>query len=133
MCVVFGMSSSHVFQECRKIVFIVVFFLNFFLSLQGFCLSENYEWAFPASRYACTIFLTFGPLYGPGVDPVFDRNGYQVYFLGGKGGRCLGLTNLPPSCSDCLEILQPQPSGTLRACTGLCRECFIFIVFLIFM
>jgi len=22
----------------------------------------------------------------------------------GKGGRCVGLTTLPPSCADCLEI-----------------------------
>jgi len=33
-----------------------------------------------------------------------NRNEYQEYFLGGKGGRCLGLTALPPSCADCLEI-----------------------------
>ena len=44
---------------------------------------------------------------------------YQEYFLGGKGGRCVGLTNLPPSCADCLEIWEPQPPGTLRACPGL--------------
>ena len=25
------------------------------------------------------------------------RNEYQEHFLGGKGGRCLGLTTLPPS------------------------------------
>jgi hypothetical protein len=40
-------------------------------------------------------------------------------FFGGKGGRCVGLTTLPPSCADCLEIWEPQPSGTLRACQGL--------------
>jgi hypothetical protein len=34
---------------------------------------------------------------------------------GGKGGRCVGLTTLLPSCADCLEIGQPQPPGTLRA------------------
>jgi len=39
-------------------------------------------------------------------------------FLGGKGGRCVRLTNLPPSCADCLEMWEPQPSGTLRACNG---------------
>ena len=39
--------------------------------------------------------------------------------LGGKGGRCVGLTILPPSYADCLEIWEPQPSGTLRACPGL--------------
>jgi hypothetical protein len=38
---------------------------------------------------------------------------------GGKGGRCVGLTTLPPSCADCLEIWVPQPPGILRACSGL--------------
>jgi hypothetical protein len=37
----------------------------------------------------------------------------------GKGGWCVGLTTLPPSCADCLEIWEPQPPGTLRACPGL--------------
>jgi len=40
-------------------------------------------------------------------------------FPGGKGGQCVGLTTLPPSCADCLEIWAPQPPGTLRACPGL--------------
>jgi len=44
---------------------------------------------------------------------------YQEYFLGGKGGRCLGLTILPYSCADCLEIWAPQLPGTLSACPGL--------------
>jgi hypothetical protein len=47
-----------------------------------------------------------------GVDSTFNRNEYQEYFLGGKGGRCVGLTTLPPLCADCLEIWEPQPSGT---------------------
>jgi hypothetical protein len=29
------------------------------------------------------------------------------------------LVTLPPSFADCLEIWDPQPSGTLRACPGL--------------
>ena len=37
---------------------------------------------------------------------------------GGKGGRCVELTILPSSCADCLEIWEPQPPGTLRACPG---------------
>ena len=45
---------------------------------------------------------------------------------GGKGGRCVGLTNSPPSCVDCLVILEPQPRGTLRACSGLYRDYFTF-------
>jgi len=36
-----------------------------------------------------------------------------------EGGRCIGLTALPPSCADCLEIWDPQTPGTLRACPGL--------------
>jgi hypothetical protein len=44
--------------------------------------------------------------------------------LRGKGGRGVGLTTLPPSCADCLEIWEPQPPGTLRACPGLYRDSF---------
>jgi hypothetical protein len=44
----------------------------------------------------------------------------------GKGGRCVGLTTLPPSCADCLEIWEPQPPGTLRACPGVLWDCFTF-------
>jgi len=36
----------------------------------------------------------------------------------GKGGRCVGLTTLPPACADCLEIWEPQPPGTFWACSG---------------
>jgi len=38
---------------------------------------------------------------------------------GGKGGRCVGLPTLPPSCADCLDIWEPQPPETLRACNGV--------------
>ena len=60
-----------------------------------------------------------GRTMAPGVDSASNRYEYQEYFLGGKGGRCVGLTTLPPSCADCFEIWEPQPSGTLRACPGL--------------
>jgi hypothetical protein len=43
------------------------------------------------------------PHFGPGVDSASKRNEYQEYFFGGKGGRCVGLTTLPPSCADCLK------------------------------
>jgi hypothetical protein len=43
-------------------------------------------------------------------------------FLGGKGGRCVGLTNLPPLYTVCLQILEPHPPEILRACPGLCRD-----------
>jgi hypothetical protein len=37
----------------------------------------------------------------------------------GKGGRCVRLTTLPPSCAECLEIWEPHTPGTLTACLGL--------------
>jgi hypothetical protein len=63
--------------------------------------------------------LSFRPHYGPGVNSASNRNEYPEYFLGGKGGRCVRLTTLPPSCAECLEIWEPQPPGTLRACPGM--------------
>jgi hypothetical protein len=48
-----------------------------------------------------------------------NRNKYQEYFMGGKGGRCVGLTTLLLSCVDYLEIWEPQTHGTLWACPGL--------------
>ena len=30
-------------------------------------------------------------------------------FPEGKGGWCIELTTLPPSCAECLEIWEPQP------------------------
>jgi hypothetical protein len=61
---------------------------------------------------------------GPGVDSASNRNEYQEYILGVKGGRCLGLTALPPLCADCLEIWEPQPPGAQRACPGIYKGCF---------
>jgi hypothetical protein len=34
---------------------------------------------------------SFRSHYGPGVDSASNRNEYQQYFLGGKGGRCVRL------------------------------------------
>ena len=66
---------------------------------------------------------SFGRAMALGFDS--DSN-YQEYFLWIRGGRCVRLTTLPSSCADCLEIWEPQPPGTLRACPGLHRECFTF-------
>jgi len=55
-------------------------------------------------------------------------NDYQEYFLQGKGGRCVGLTNLPLSCADYLEIREPQSPGNLRACPGMYRYCFTLLL-----
>jgi hypothetical protein len=62
----------------------------------------------------------------PGIDSASNRNEYQGYFLGGKGGRCVGLTIVPPSCADCLEIWEPRLPGILRARSGLFSDCSTF-------
>jgi hypothetical protein len=50
--------------------------------------------------------------------------------MGDKGGRCVGLTTLPSSCAECLEIWVPsvlksgslnllELSGPVQACTWI--------------
>ena len=47
------------------------------------------------------------PHCGPGVDSLLEKRVSGI-FPGVKGGRCIGLTTLPPSCANCLEIWEPQ-------------------------
>jgi hypothetical protein len=70
------------------------------------------------------------PVTPPGIDPGTvrlvaqrlnhyatpgpNRHGYQEYFLEGKGGRCVELTNLALSCADWLDIWEPLTPGTPR-------------------
>ena len=61
---------------------------------------------------------SFRPHYGPGFEIACNGNAYQEYFLGGKGGRYVGLT-LSLSCADFLEIWESQTPGTLRVCPGM--------------
>jgi len=68
---------------------------------------------------------SFRSHYGPGVDSASNRNEYQGYFLGGKGGRCVRMTTLPPSYavvtkSGRLNFL--EPSGPLQTCNGIDLE-----------
>jgi hypothetical protein len=78
--------------------------------------------------------FSFRPHYGPGVDSVSNRNEYQKYFLrggggGGKAGRYIGLTTLPRSCTDYLEL---QRISTCWSPQGLYSDCFtIFFYFCI--
>jgi hypothetical protein len=47
---------------------------------------------------------------------------YQEYFLGGKDRWRVGLTILPLSCIECLEIWElqaPGTSGPVQACNGV--------------
>ena len=64
---------------------------------------------------------SFRSHYGPEVDSASNRNEYQEYFLGVKGGRCVRLTTLPPPCpvvtkSGNLNFL--EPSRPVQACNG---------------
>jgi hypothetical protein len=52
----------------------------------------------------------------PGVDSA-SKNEYQD-IPGGKDGRCVRVTTLPPSCAECLEIPTRTPKAT-RPVVGL--------------
>ena len=67
-----------------------------------------FPWLNPSSR-TMALWLT---------QPVIEISTRNIS-LGGKGCQCVELTTLPTSCADCLEILEPQPPGTLWACRGL--------------
>jgi len=68
---------------------------------------------------------SFRPHCGAGVNSASNRSEYQEYFLGGKVGRWVGLTTLPNSYADCLEISEPQVPRIPRVCPEialpLCR------------
>jgi hypothetical protein len=46
---------------------------------------------------------------------------------GGKGSRCVRMTNSPPSRHECHEIWEPKPPGTLWATPGFLRDCFTYL------
>jgi len=65
---------------------------------------------------------SFRSKYGPGVDSASNRNEYQVYFLGGKGGRCVRLKTLPPSWAIVIKygnLNFLEPSGHIGPVMGL--------------
>jgi len=47
-------------------------------------------------------------------------------FPTGKGGRCVGMTTLTPSYSDCLKTWETQLPGTFGACSGVYGDCLTF-------
>jgi hypothetical protein len=104
--------------------------------IKNFCLGDvtNLGVMFPGTSlwYAYSIFICLPPEYicfqyyiSSAVIHVLDAdldiilsngNEYQEFLLGGKGGWCVGLTTLPHSCADCLEIWGFLLPGTLGAC-----------------
>ena len=69
-----------------------------------------------------SLTYSFRPHCGAGVDSASNRNEYQEYFLGGKGGRSVGLTTLPhllPIVLKSGSLYLPGPSGPVQACTEI--------------
>ena len=94
--------------------------LRYKLEGRGFDYSRWCHWNF-------SLTYNFRPHCGPGVDSVFKRSEYQENFGGrGKGGGCVWLTTLPPSCAACLDIWKPQPPGIFRVCPGMYSDYFTF-------
>jgi hypothetical protein len=61
------------------------------------------------------------------TQPVTEMSTKNISW-GGKGGQYIGVTTLPPSCSNCLEIWEPPPkllelSGPIQASTGIALPC----------
>ena len=54
----------------------------------------------------------------PWVESASNRNEYQQYFGEGKGGRCAGLTTLPPSYSDFLGLQRTSTSCNTQVLSG---------------
>ena len=87
--------------------------------LRRFATSQEVAGSIPDGVIGIFHWHPSGRAVALGVDSASNRNEYLEYFLGGKGGRCVRLTTLSPSYADFLEIWEPQPPGTLRACPGL--------------
>jgi hypothetical protein len=67
-----------------------------------------------------------------GFDSASNRIEYQEYFMEAKGGRWLGLINLPPSWADSLEIWEPQTPRNLRTTNSPVQESLFFYLYLLF-
>ena len=89
----------------------------------------------PATSNSALITVTLNTRNrGPGVVSGCSRNWYQEYFLGGKGGRFIGLTTLLLWCANCPDVWEPQPLGNFRAwkltsslCLSLSLSIYIYI------
>jgi hypothetical protein len=67
---------------------------------------------------------SFRPHYGSGVESASNRNEYQSYVLGGKGGQCVGLVTFmcwQSRNSGILNVL--HPSGYLQLRIGIVCLC----------
>jgi hypothetical protein len=94
------------------------------VEIKAICQPEDYNFhtrvRFPMVSLEFFIdIILFGRTMALGsIQPLTEINTRNISW-GVKGGLCVGLTTLQPSCADCLEIWEPQPPRTLTACPGL--------------
>jgi hypothetical protein len=83
------------------------------------CYIKDVHYVLVFSKCAVQVLTSSGSTMAPGsTQSVTEMSTSNIPW--GKGNRCVGLTNLPLSCADCLKIWDPQtPGETLRACQGL--------------
>ena len=95
-------------HQCRRLhTYPCVLCVAAYLSVRT---ARNASWKYRLLFRAC--------VYASVAFPTFSRD-LRYSLPRGKDGRCVGLTTFPPYCADCLEIPEPQPPGTPRACPGL--------------
>ena len=112
---------------------------SFFVVLLGGCIKDVESWACEEARNAYNVGVWnvdgagFNINVHVGIIHWRNPSGCSLLQMstrniswGGECDRCVGLTTLPLSRADCLEIWWPQPPGTLRPCPGLYRVCFTF-------
>jgi len=62
------------------------------------------------------------------INSISNRNKYPRYILRDKGGRCIGLTTLAPSCADYLEILAVSTSWSLKGLSRpIMEELYVYL------
>jgi hypothetical protein len=109
----------HIPKQLGHVVAQLVEALHYKLEGHGFDSRRchwNFHWHNPSG---CTVALG-------STQPLTEMSTRSISW-GGKGGRYVGLTILPPSCANCLQIWETQPPATLRACPGLQLDCFTFL------